>query len=254
MKKFTLIELMIVIGILAILLTILLPSLKNAREAAKTAVCNSQLSSLNKGLQLHLKENQYHYMERDLRHSRDDGGNFWTHQLKPYYGDQDSLKCPSASHEVPRTHMFFGNAKKGWGAHGEEGLNFVHLKEGVTTSGSYGMNGFLYKKFGEGGDVEAGDNDGIEFYQHAYDIENPDNTPHFSDMKWVDAWPRHGDQNPDNMQGNADPTNQLGRVFLDRHYRKKINVTFADGSAKTIQTTNVLYLDWNKQELYRPVW
>ena len=44
LKKFTLMELLIVIAIIAILLSLLLPSLSKAREATKFAVCKSNLS------------------------------------------------------------------------------------------------------------------------------------------------------------------------------------------------------------------
>ena len=43
MKKFTLIELLILLAILAILLSLLLPSLSKAREHTKKAVCQSNL-------------------------------------------------------------------------------------------------------------------------------------------------------------------------------------------------------------------
>ena len=47
-KKFTLIELLIVVAIIGILLSLLMPSLFKAREKARIAVCQSNLSQIYK--------------------------------------------------------------------------------------------------------------------------------------------------------------------------------------------------------------
>jgi prepilin-type N-terminal cleavage/methylation domain-containing protein len=57
MKKFTLLELLIVIAIIGILVSLLMPSLKSAREKAKIGVCLSNLSQMNRGCLLYLNSN-----------------------------------------------------------------------------------------------------------------------------------------------------------------------------------------------------
>ena len=47
MKKFTLLELLIVIAIITILLSLLMPSLGKAREKTKRVVCMSNLKQLH---------------------------------------------------------------------------------------------------------------------------------------------------------------------------------------------------------------
>lgn len=53
MKKFTLIELLIVVSIIGILVSLLMPALSKARHMAKFAVCKSNVSQVLKGLHLY---------------------------------------------------------------------------------------------------------------------------------------------------------------------------------------------------------
>jgi len=55
---FTLIELLVVVAILALLISILLPSLSSAREQARAVVCGQHLHQFGAGLQIYLGENK----------------------------------------------------------------------------------------------------------------------------------------------------------------------------------------------------
>ena len=60
-RAFTLIELLVVIGIIAVLLSLLLPSLSKARESGRQAVCLSNLRQIGMGFQLYLQQYENTY-------------------------------------------------------------------------------------------------------------------------------------------------------------------------------------------------
>lgn len=85
---FTLIELLVVIGIIAILASMLLPSLARAKDAAKRIACVNHLRQLDLAVRMYVDDHNGYLPPRILT-------NRWTTSLRSYYQDLKLLKCPS---------------------------------------------------------------------------------------------------------------------------------------------------------------
>lgn len=86
---FTLVELLVVMGIIAILMALLMPSISRAKAKA------NQTSCLNNMRQLTLAATLYATDHDDELPARRTPTNAWPHKLKPYYSNWRIIACPS---------------------------------------------------------------------------------------------------------------------------------------------------------------
>jgi prepilin-type N-terminal cleavage/methylation domain-containing protein/prepilin-type processing-associated H-X9-DG protein len=145
-KGFTLIELLVVISIIAILLGILVPTLRKAKEHTESVICKSNLNQLYILMEMYLsdEDNYYPYPWTYLYKQSKTGWCQWHDAVNtldknpgyagPFYEYLDSMKimkCQSLTRAAKRV---------GW-HHDEE--NDEHDNIGTEVQYSYTLNGLL---------------------------------------------------------------------------------------------------------------
>lgn len=95
-RAFTLIELLVVVAILALLVSILMPTLSKARELARTAKCLTNMRNMEVAHWMYLSEYNGRLIQAGLAHggahAREDVA--WINTLEEFYGAELMVRCP----------------------------------------------------------------------------------------------------------------------------------------------------------------
>jgi len=266
---FTLVELLVVIGIIAILIGILLPTLGRARASARATTCLSNLRQMGQGFQIYLAENKGR-LPYYIWQAKDASGvvqpdvswqGYWIGLLSSRKVQTANVICPDAAEPLMALNAGFGTANSAWtGKNQSQGTGIRHSgaakfvnnssdpKPGGYRDGSYGFN--RYVSFGSGSKYFGGSIGAVK---------NSSEVPLFFDSVWIDGLVRNYDTGttpvalPSDLSGL--PANQANiakdsskdhwRFLINRHQRA-INICMADGSAKKVPLEETYQYNWHK--------
>ena len=240
-RAFTLVELLVVMGIIALLISILLPTLGRARRSANSVACMSNLRQLTLAMLSYGHENKGFAMPFDQT-----PGKYWHHMLAPHLGDKRYAGASDNPEKIMSRVMICAEAPRNdesltWGS-ANSAWHYA-VGEGV---GSYGINLWLLPK------NSAFPMQPERYWPQVFSARGGgSDVPVVGDSNWVGSWPDNDDLVlPGKYQTGWTPHATgyfMGRFFIARHSGRAINMGFVDGSVRRVGLEELWKLKWHRQ-------
>jgi prepilin-type N-terminal cleavage/methylation domain-containing protein len=255
-KGFTLIELLVVIAIIALLLAIILPSIKKAKDYAAAVICKSNLRQWGYTWKMYGNDN-----EGKFPHWRVTGGGgyhrgAWIQTIRAYYSDQEKmLLCPKASRKNPVGLLSGGT----YSINTYGGTSFAYSmgtpSAADIASGafkpewcSYGMNTWCSNNGGDTGSTQG--RPASELWQTFEACKMPSSVPVMMDSMWRGGAPQASSSNklvaPDLADQWRGYDFEMMHFAIPRHYKGRTNAHFIDLHVEDISLKGLWKQKWHQ--------
>ena len=244
---FTLTELLVVIGLIAVLVSLLLPVVAKVRSAANAATCLSNLRQMGIAWTTYTTEHRGRLLEYQWNNSLQPESawrGYWLGVLDGYHVRGKAILCPAADEAIPfAQYQGYGNVNYAWsGKYLLSGGNVLKFNDQIYRESSYGYNRYLTAGGGFGQNMQATQ---VTAAKPASEV------PVFMDAVYADFKPDNGSPSspvppPPNLRGDTPPLYDHWRFLIARHGRA-VNAYFVDGSARRIPLEETYMLRWNSR-------
>jgi prepilin-type N-terminal cleavage/methylation domain-containing protein/prepilin-type processing-associated H-X9-DG protein len=246
-KGFTLIELLVVIAIIAMLLAILVPSLKRAKQQALAVIDLSRLKQWGTLYKLYADDYKDHLP------SGWNSKKMWMTNLMSYYQNTDELRlCPSATKFLSETPGATPGEFTAWGVYGENSYPVPYWGE-RGMYGSYSVNGWALDPLEVGLPETYSVPKGSPYYDFYWRkntiARSPSQVPLMGDGMWeganaLDSDPAALEQGKEAAPLNAMSSAGVSSYCLDRHDGGP-NWLFMDGQVRKVGMKELWSLKWH---------
>jgi len=215
---FTLVELLVVIGIIAVLIGILIPALSKARAQAQQTFCLNNLRGMQIAQIQYANDNRDYLIQAGLSHgsAQMDANNSWFSTLNRYYQNKLAARCPS-------------DTSPAW----EASSPGVRVRQT-----SYGINNFLDRDLCPWGPNFVLPPPGGVYVKLAQ-IRRPSVTIQFIEMAYTGDFAATDHPHVENWTGSNPAANAAKMLQINAHggpersVQSRANYGFLDGHAET---------------------